>query len=44
MGVSRHWMPVCSVDIPGLQIDRRCGSGLQAILYAAMQVQAGAID
>ncbi|MDN5895042.1 MAG: acetyl-CoA C-acetyltransferase [Nocardioides sp.] len=28
--------------VPGLQIDRRCGSGLQAVLYAAMQVQAGA--
>jgi acetyl-CoA C-acetyltransferase len=29
------------VSVPGLQIDRRCGSGLQAVLYAAMQVQAG---
>lgn len=28
--------------VPGLQIDRRCGSGLQAILYAAMQVGSGA--
>ena len=28
--------------MPGLQIDRRCGSGLQAVLYAAMQVQTGA--
>jgi acetyl-CoA C-acetyltransferase len=27
---------------PGVQIDRRCGSGLQAVLYAAMQVGAGA--
>lgn len=27
--------------VPGLQIDRRCGSGLQAVLYAAMQVQTG---
>ncbi len=27
------------VSVPGLQLDRRCGSGLQAILYAAMQVQ-----
>ena len=25
-------------SVPGLQIDRRCGSGLQAVLYAAMQV------
>src|SRR5262245_12450165 len=24
--------------VPGLQIDRRCGSGLQAVLYAAAQV------
>ena len=29
------------VTATGLQIDRRCGSGLQAVLYAAMQVQAG---
>lgn len=28
----------------GLQIDRRCGSGLQAVLYAAMQVQTGVSD
>jgi acetyl-CoA C-acetyltransferase len=27
------------VSVPGLQLDRRCGSGLQAVLYAAMQVQ-----
>jgi acetyl-CoA C-acetyltransferase len=32
------------VSVTGLQIDRRCGSGLQAVLYAAMQVQAGASD
>jgi acetyl-CoA C-acetyltransferase len=30
------------VQVPGLQIDRRCGSGLQAVIYAAMQVGAGA--
>jgi acetyl-CoA C-acetyltransferase len=29
-------------SVPGLQIDRRCGSGLQAVLYAAMQVGTGA--
>jgi acetyl-CoA C-acetyltransferase len=29
------------VTASGLQIDRRCGSGLQAVLYAAMQVQSG---
>ena len=27
--------------VPGLQIDRRCGSGLQAVLYAAGQVATG---
>ena len=32
------------VTASGLQIDRRCGSGLQAVLYAAMQVQSGAYD
>ncbi|SES49722.1 acetyl-CoA C-acetyltransferase [Pedococcus cremeus] len=28
--------------VPGLQVDRRCGSGLQAVLYAAMQLGSGA--
>src|SRR3954447_17165278 len=32
------------VTASGLQIDRRCGSGLQAVVYAAMQVQSGASD
>jgi acetyl-CoA C-acetyltransferase len=32
------------VSVPGAQVDRRCGSGLQAILDAAMQVQTGAAD
>ncbi|MCY7342754.1 MAG: acetyl-CoA C-acetyltransferase [Pseudonocardia sp.] len=32
------------VTVTGLQIDRRCGSGLQAVLYAAMQVRTGASD
>ena len=32
------------VETPGLQIDRRCGSGLQAICYAAMQVQTDVAD
>jgi acetyl-CoA C-acetyltransferase len=32
------------VTVPGLQIDRRCGSGLQAVLYAAMQVRSGVAD
>jgi acetyl-CoA C-acetyltransferase len=30
------------VEAGGLQIDRRCGSGLQAVIYAAMQVASGA--
>ncbi|MGU3650790.1 acetyl-CoA C-acetyltransferase [Mycolicibacterium sp. A43C] len=29
-------------DVPGLQIDRRCGSGLQAVLFAAGEVATGA--
>jgi acetyl-CoA C-acetyltransferase len=32
------------VDVPGLQIDRRCGSGLQAVIEASMMVQTGAAD
>jgi acetyl-CoA C-acetyltransferase len=32
------------VTASGVQIDRRCGSGLQAVVNAAMQVQSGASD
>jgi len=32
------------IRAPGLQIDRRCGSGLQAVLDAAMRVQTGAAE
>ena len=32
------------VRVPGLQIDRRCGSGLQAVIDAAMRVQTGVCD
>jgi acetyl-CoA C-acetyltransferase len=32
------------VTASGLQIDRRCGSGLQAVIFGAMQVQSGASD
>jgi acetyl-CoA C-acetyltransferase len=32
------------VSVPGLQLDRRCGGGLQAIATAAMMVQTGAAD
>lgn len=32
------------VEVPGMQLDRRCGGGLQAIATAAMMVQTGAAD
>ena len=32
------------IGVPGLQIDRRCGSGLQAVIDAAMRVQTGVAD
>jgi acetyl-CoA C-acetyltransferase len=32
------------IDVPGLQLDRRCGGGLQALVTAAMMVQTGAAD
>ena len=32
------------IGVPGLQIDRRCGGGLQAVVTAAMMVQSGAAD
>jgi acetyl-CoA C-acetyltransferase len=32
------------ITVPGYQLDRRCGSGLQAIIDAAMMVQTGAAD
>jgi len=32
------------VTIPGYQLDRRCGSGLQSVIDAAMMVQTGAAD
>ncbi|MBH0779772.1 acetyl-CoA C-acetyltransferase [Nocardia bovistercoris] len=32
------------VTVPGLQLDRRCGSGLQAVIDAAMRVQTGVCD
>jgi acetyl-CoA C-acetyltransferase len=30
------------VTVPGMQVDRRCGSGLQAVIQACLQVGAGA--
>ncbi len=32
------------ITVPGYQLDRRCGSGLQAVIDAAMMVQTGAAD
>ncbi len=32
------------VEVPGMQLDRRCGGGLQAIVTASMMVQSGAAD
>ena len=32
------------IDVPGYQLDRRCASGLQAVLNAAMLVQTGNAD
>ncbi len=32
------------IEVPGMTLDRRCGSGLQAVIDAAMQVQTGAAD
>jgi acetyl-CoA C-acetyltransferase len=32
------------VGTAGMQLDRRCGSGLQAVVYAAMEVQTGAAE
>ena len=32
------------IEVPGMQLDRRCGSGLQAITLACMLVQTGVSD
>ena len=32
------------IDVPGMQLDRRCAGGLQAVVTAAMMVQTGAAD
>src|SRR3546814_1409599 len=42
MRISDWSSDVCSSDL--FQLDRRCGSGLQAIIEAAMMVQTGAAD
>jgi acetyl-CoA C-acetyltransferase len=32
------------IEVPGFQLDRRCGSGLQAVLLGCMEVQTGVAD
>ena len=32
------------IDVPGMQLDRRCGSGLQAVITSALQVASGGVD
>jgi acetyl-CoA C-acetyltransferase len=32
------------VTVPGMQVDRRCGSGLQAVIQASLQVRSGDSD
>jgi acetyl-CoA C-acetyltransferase len=32
------------IEVPGYTLDRRCGSGLQAVINASMMVQTGAAD
>lgn len=32
------------ISVPGYQLDRRCGSGLQSVIDAAMMIQTGAAD
>lgn len=42
-----HWSWLAAglpIETPGYQLDRRCGSGLQAVVNAAMMVQTGMAD
>lgn len=42
-----HWSWLAAdlpIEVPGFQLDRRCGSGLQAVATAAMMVQTGMAD
>ena len=42
-----HWAWLAAglpIEVPGYQLDRRCGSGLQAVINAAMMVQTGMSD
>jgi len=42
--VSSGSTPAFPVTVPGMQLDRRCGSGLQAVIQACMQVATGQHD
>ena len=42
-----HWSWLAAglpLEVPGYQLDRRCGSGLQAVINAAMMIQTGMSD
>ncbi|MEC9066001.1 MAG: acetyl-CoA C-acetyltransferase [Pseudomonadota bacterium] len=42
-----HWSWLAAglpLEVPGYQLDRRCGSGLQAVVSAAMMIEAGHAD
>ena len=42
-----HWAWLAAglpLEVPGYQVDRRCGSGLQAVVNGAMMIQTGAAD
>ena len=42
-----HWAWLAAglpLEVPGYQLDRRCGSGLQAVASAAMMIQTGMAD
>ena len=42
-----HWSWLAAglpIEVPGYQLDRRCGSGLQAVVNAAMMVESGHAD
>ena len=42
-----HWAWLAAglpIEVPGYQVDRRCGSGLQAVVNAAMMIQTGMSD
>jgi len=42
-----HWAWLAAdlpMEVPGFQLDRRCGSGLQAVATAAMMVETGMAD